>query len=479
MRAKRRIPPGLRAALMFLAVAAACARAAAPVDLAITGARVLSPPLPPREDVTVLVDGGRIAGFLPGSAPVEARRRIDARGRTVVPGLIDTHVHFNMAPLDSEAAYLAWVRDGAPARALEYVRHGFTTIQSVGDYWPGVLALRERLNAPGMPAPRLLVTGPMISPIGGHGAVDFPPCNAAPYCDEHGWFAEVGSSEDARRLVGELADAGVDGIKIAHDGNELAYPSMKPMGHFAPGVLRTLIDAAHARGLRVYVHAYPMANALEALDAGADAMAHGPGLFRVGGKGAPIEPLVARLVRDGVPVSTTLSPQGFMEDPWGVERDVSFGGTESVPWLRQAGTMRWMGADVQAFLRAGMTLAFGTDMIYLRHPADVIGLEFGALAAAGLDGLQLLQLATANAARFLGRERDLGAVEEGKIADLAILSLDPAERVDFYRRVDTVIRGGEVIWDFRTDGAPAAAPAWPAAPRAGGAPASVPGPAQP
>jgi len=478
MRMALALMPGVVGAALLRGAAAALAHAA-PVDLAITGARVLSPPLPVRENVTILVDAGRIAGIVPASERFEAHERIDATGRTVVPGLIDTHVHFNMAPFESEAAYLAWVRDGAPERAREYVRHGFTTIQSVGDYWPGVLALRERLNAPGAASPRLLVTGPMITPAGGHGAIDFPPCNAVPYCDEHGWFAEVASVDDARALVARLADAGVDGIKVAHDGNEFAYPSMKPMGRFAPGVLRALVSAAHARGLRVYAHAYPIGSALEALDSGVDAMSHGPGLFRVGGKGASIEPLVARIVRDGVPVSTTLSPQGFMEDPWGVERDTSFGGTEAVPYLKQAGAMRWAGSDVAAFLRAGMVLAFGTDMIYLRHPADVIGQEFGALAEAGLDGQQLLQLATANAARFLGRERDLGSVEEGKIADLAILSLDPAVRPDFYRRVDVVIRGGELVWDFRTDGRPAAAPAGSAAPGAAAGPASAPDPAQP
>ena len=94
--------PGVVGAALLLGAAAALAHAA-PVDLAITGARVLSPPLPVRENVTILVDAGRIAGIVPASERFEAHERIDATGRTVVPGLIDTHVHLICPPIDNTA----------------------------------------------------------------------------------------------------------------------------------------------------------------------------------------------------------------------------------------------------------------------------------------------------------------------------------------------------------------------------------------
>ena len=85
---------------------------------------------------------------------------------------------------------------------LKGVRHGFTTILSVGDAWPGILVVRDQAARPGEPAPRVLVSGPILTPPRGHGTIDFPDCHALAYCRERGFARAVGSVEDARRIVG-------------------------------------------------------------------------------------------------------------------------------------------------------------------------------------------------------------------------------------------------------------------------------------
>lgn len=426
--------------------------AAPAAELVIEHVRIVSPPLALRENATIVVRGGRIeriiddAGADAGAIP--ALRRIEGRGRTVIPGLIDAHVHVQLAAFPDADAYARWAAGEGRRFLADYVRHGFTTILSVGDAWPGIRIVRDQANRPGEPAPRVLVSGPILTPPRGHGTLDFPECHALAYCRERGFARAVGSVEDARRIVAELADGGVDGIKIAHDGNEIAYPTQEKMGRFAPGVLKAILEAAHARNLPVRVHAYPVAFAREAIEAGADALVHGPGLIRVGGSAEGLEALLDELARRKVGVATTLAIQGYTEDAWGVERDLPFGRTELVPDLKQSGSIRNAVADARLFAEHGIDLAFGTDIMAMRRPGEAAALEFARLREAGFDAAESLEIATGHAARFVGKQDELGSIEEGKLADLVLVSADPLANPDFLERVDLVVKAGVVVWEF-------------------------------
>src|SRR5262245_47952967 len=126
----RRVAARAAALVLLLAPCLAALPAAAEplADLVIEHARVVSPPLALREDASVVVRGGRIAEVAAGGAPAPARRRIDARGRTLLPGLIDTHVHLQLAAFADEAAYARWAESEGRALLFEYARHGFTTL---------------------------------------------------------------------------------------------------------------------------------------------------------------------------------------------------------------------------------------------------------------------------------------------------------------------------------------------------------------
>ncbi|MCB9378119.1 MAG: amidohydrolase family protein, partial [Holophagales bacterium] len=424
------------------------AGSAPPADLVIEHARIVSPPLAVREDASVVVRDGRIERVVDGPAAIRAERRIDAGGRSLIPGLIDVHVHVQLAAFPDADAYARWSADEGRRFLADYVRHGFTTILSVGDYWPAILGVRERAARPGEPAPRLLVSGPILTPPRGHGTIDFPDCHALAYCRDQGFARAVDSPESARRIVAELAAGGVDAIKIANDGSEIAYPTHEPMGRFAPGVIAAIVEAAHAHGLPVRVHAYPVAFAHDAIEAGADALVHGPGLIRVGGSSEGLDALLDEIARRRIPVATTLAIQGHAQDAWGVERDLPFGRTELVPYLKESGSIRTAADDARLFAAHGIELAFGTDIMAMRRPGEAVALELAQLRAAGFDPATILEIATIQAARYVGRGDDLGSIEPGRLADLVLLGADPLANPDFLSRVDLVVKQGVVVYEF-------------------------------
>ena len=396
-------------------------------DIVISNAKVISPPHTVIDNGTIVVIKGKITYVGPYRKEANAKRSIDAGGRAVIPGLIDTHVHLNIDPLPSQDLYERWIEQRSGELLRDYLSRGFTTIQSLGDYWPGVLELRERIQARQIAGPRLLIAGPLITPPHGHAAAYSPMCAQRPLCSKSGWYREVSDEKEARALIRELAALHVDAIKIANEPT--TSTDGKPLG-FAPGVLHALIEEAHLHDLRVYVHPASVDYAIEAIQAGADALAHGPGIEfflpnRSDTPGNALEPLVKIATDRHIPISTTIvGPLGNYLDA-----------QKTAVLLR----------DVKLLFDRGITLGFGTDSI---GEAIASQKEFEALARSGLTPMQALQVATLNAARELGRDREIGSLEAGKRADLAIVATDPLQSIEFLDRIDLVVKDGEIVFDY-------------------------------
>jgi imidazolonepropionase-like amidohydrolase len=402
--------------------------------------------------------GERIAAL----RPVDPRERLpddawDVRSTTVLPGLVNAHVHIARAGLfgPSEPISLAQVQ-----RNLDVtLAAGVTTVGDMGCAAPLVLALRRRAAAEPRSGPAVLAAGPVVTAPEGY-PLDW--ISSA--------FARLGVVETcaeertAGRIVERLARAGVDHVKVAvmHESyGGRALPVMPQP------VLAALVGAAHAAGLRVLAHAHSAADYRAALAGGVDALMHSA--FD------PLDaPTVARVRDAGVPVCPTLwvfeaACEGA-EGRW--DRDPRYGGA-APGWVRRewsefcdayeaAGDVmpagiaggrpkaqaregvRVAAANLLLLRDAGVSFGFGTDSAYgfcvHGRPQD----ELFALHRAGLSAVECLRAATSGAAALLAR-RDRGVIAPGARADLLLVDGDPTADLAAIERVRAVVAGGLVV----------------------------------
>jgi imidazolonepropionase-like amidohydrolase len=446
----------LAVALAFNAASAMCAEA----DFVIDNVKVFSPPQLVLAHATVAVDDGRIVYV--GSKPYDGKavERIDGQGRTLIPGLIDSHVHLFIGAR-SEAEYQKTIQTQARDKFRGFLSQGVTTLMSVGDYYPEILAVRDAVNSGQIPGPRLLITGPMIAPTAGH-PTDILECVDNPYCRSH-WAMEVDDVATARQKVRELAKNKVDMIKIAYDsrinGNPTrdGRPGLK-MGHFKPEVVRALIDEAHAQGLRAGVYPTPVENGIAAMEWGADVLTHGPIVIHMRPDGGVIdwpderlEKFASMAAQKRMPMSTTVATLSVNPDLWGTQRLLHTGDDVStwpqdlqqrVKSLYQQSLM-----DMRLLMERGVPVAYASDS-YRLPSADSVRYEFATLREAGLSAEQIVTMATRNSALLIGREQELGSIEVGKIADLVLLAGDPQQNIAALGRVDRVWKDGKVAFDY-------------------------------
>lgn len=396
---------------------------------AFVGARAIDPASGQVVDRAVLVvDGDRIAAFGPADrvrVPPGAVR-VDLQGRVLVPGLINAHGHVGETRgLESGPEH--YTRDNVLAQLRQYARYGVTTVMSLGGDGPAGAGVRGEQLRPGpLDRARLFIAGPVI-------AADTP--------------------DEARRQVADAAALEPDFIKIRVDDN---LGTAKKM---APDVYRAVIDEAHRRGLRVAVHVFYLEDAKAVVKAGADLLAHS-----VRDRDVDAE-LVALLKARGVCVCPTLvrevstfiygSEPDFFADPFFVRwadpdvvaalrdpaRQAAVRASRAAREYQKA--LEVASRNLKALSDAGVGLAFGTDS---GPPARFQGyfehLEAELMVKAGLTPAQVLQSATAGAARCLGLSGRAGTLQPGGWADFLVLKASPEHDVRGLRAIDSVWIGG-------------------------------------
>ncbi|SFY53716.1 amidohydrolase family protein [Streptomyces sp. F-1] len=367
----------------------------------------------------IAVDGAEITSL--SAEPLRGRRRVDAAGGWVMPGLIDTHIHFyDVRAVTGPDSLRAFEEDELPGRLGLFLDHGITTIKSVGDPTDAILDTRARIAAGTLRGPRLLTTGCGITGRDGHPAATVFGGN--PWARER-FTAEVDGVREIRDLVHHLADQEVDAIKLlsegacAHSGGPYlwrnpAFPDGVELRRLPLDLLRAGIEAGHERGLRVTVHTTQQAAAREAIEAGADGLEHG----------VTVEPLTDRSLIDlMLEHGTTYTPTLWIDD--------------AHPDAR--GNLRKV-AD------AGVRIALGSDTFSGRGLFGANTLEEAQLmVAAGMTPTQVLAAGTSGAA-FQCARPDLGTVAPGKRADLLLLNADPTADIGGLRDLRMVILNGEL-----------------------------------
>jgi imidazolonepropionase-like amidohydrolase len=434
----------LSAALVVLAGARAGVQ---PPDVrVIAGATLINPAAAaPVADAVIVVTGPRITQVGPAAStqtPAGAEI-IDARGKFVIPGLADMHNH-----LGAGAMSLGPQRENYVGNLGRLLAAGVTTVFDPGVGESDFAKLKSAAAADASPYPRFFGTGPAVTIPGGSLGEQGP--------------APVTPAE-ARAVVQKLKAANVDAIKIHRD--DLAWASKRTVQPMALDVLQALVQEAHRLGLRTYVHAPQLQRAKEALGAGVDGLMHGI-------IDAPIDQdFIALMRKNGAVYVPTL---GMFEDV----ADVGAFGKRQAPYWDQLGFqppgiyqflaspqgvrvfqsflsdtaftkdhLPMLRANLQQAAKAGIPIVMGSDTGFFGVLLGVATpLEMELMVEAGLTPTQAIAAATINAARMIGREKEQGSVEAGKVADLLILDANPRDDIRSIRRIHRVVKGG-VVYD--------------------------------
>jgi imidazolonepropionase-like amidohydrolase len=362
----------------------------------------------PIEDATLVVDGARItqAGRTADIRVPAGAARVNLAGKTVMPTIVDTHVH------------PSHTRDALALDLMRRAYYGVSAMMSLGQDDSGdLLTLREE-TIPGRA--RYFSSGRGItSPL--------PGCSEAPY-----WIT---TEAEGRKAVQELAAQKVDIVKIFVD-------DWAPRKHkkLMPAIYGALIDEAHSRGLRVTAHMRELEDAKALLRAGVDAFAHS-----VRDKDIDEEGLALFKQRANLVVNPNLPDRGVKTDLSWLRASMSPAEMATLEERNVDNPQRHAVFAIQArntakLSAAGIRLVLGTDGNRPYGPHE----EMADLVTAGMTPMQVIVAATRNSAEFL-RMADAGTLEAGKSADFIVLDANPLDHITNTRRISSVVLRGTAV----------------------------------
>ena len=412
----------LAAALMATAVPATAktvvVTAAHMIDV-LSGKRI--------DDPQVTIVDGRISavGHRGDAAPTEAER-IDLGPRTLLPGLIDMHVHLTSDPTLSGYKGLEytdnfWTVVGV-ANARKTLDAGFTTVRNVGSANYNDVALKQGIEGGYIPGPRIVPATYALGATGGHcDATEFPPSITIP-------GPQIANSPDGfRAAVRTVRKYGAQVIKVCMTGGVLSKTDSVGGQQLSYAEIKAIVDEAHMLGMRVAVHAHGTAGINDALRAGVDTIEHASladaESFRLAKEhGAWFDMdiydddyILAEGARNGV-------------FPESLAKEKAIG-------RKQRETFR-------AAHAAGVKMLFGTDGGV--YPNGNNALQFATMVEWGMTPIEAIQAATKNAAEALDKTADVGAIAVGRYGDLIAVDADPLTDVRTLQKPAFVMKGGVV-----------------------------------
>ncbi len=401
---------------------------------ALTGGVVLDGTAAPAQRGTaVLVRGTQIEALLPEARIPAGATRIDLGGMTLLPGLIDTHVHL-LGQRSMDNASMTFVGEGlraarATADLGRLLQAGITTVRDCGSYT--ALALKAAVVEGSIPGPRVVPCGRFIERTGG---ADDAPYMPLAWAQEAGpWGPRLADGpDDVRKAVREQLRSGAEWIKTCTTGAVTTQVLSNPeILEWSDPEIQALIEEAHRLGVRVAVHAHAKAGIVQAVHAGADSIEHGTYL----------DDETAKQMADA---GVWLVPTLFV-----LTQIIAHGADFGTPdWVlaKAREAMEARQRSMEAALRHGVPMAMGTDIggqDLLPHGRNAA--ELALLVGFGMSASDALVAGTLGAARCLGLEAERGSLEAGKVADIIAVPGDPLQDISVTERVAFVMQNGRVV----------------------------------
>ena len=358
-------------------------------------------------------------------------KHIDLSGKTLLPGLIDMHVHLD-SPADIggyrglEFTDSFWAMT-AVSNARAMLNAGFTTVRNVGSSYRNDVGLKQAIEAGYVVGPRVVPAGYALGATGGHCDQTFLPPSLEKSTKEEG----VGDGvEELRYQVRRQRKFGSEVIKVCATGGVFSRNTEPGQQQLSEEELRAIADEAHQWGVRVASHAHGAEGIKAAIRAGIDTIEHASIVDAEG-----IKLAVARK-----------RPVWFTMDIYNTEYTQAEGkkNGELEENLRKDREIAQVQRDgFRAAHAAGVRMVFGSDAGVMPH--GQIGRQFATMVTYGMTPLEAIQAATRNAAEALGRERDVGAIAVGRYGDLIAVTGDPTQNVRLLEAPEAVMKGGVPI----------------------------------
>jgi imidazolonepropionase-like amidohydrolase len=397
---------------------------------------------PEKAAMSIGVDKGRITFVTPTAlAPRVSGRHLDGTGKYLMPGLMDVHIHLKGArsgdggEAGSQAAY-----DAGAAALASYLYSGVTTIYDAGNKAEHILKLRADERAGRILAPHILATGNLVTYPGSHGSAMAVTIASWP--------------QDKDKLLRYLDEQKPDIVKLTLEEHGWGTRPLIPL--LPADLMQEIILEVNRHGIRTTAHTSSELRATDAIFAGVDSLAH-PVIQ------GPITDEFAKLMgAKKVPMATTLTiGEGYsrlVEHPEYLDQPLYAAAlapaeiqklkTETLPAWKARGWTWWMKLmtpiaqeNLRKIHAAGGIIAIGTDQTI----GPAVHREMELIQAVGIPASDIVTIATLNGARHLGKDKETGSIEPGKIADMLLLSADPTTDVNNIKQIYWVMKSGKLI----------------------------------
>ena len=390
----------------------------------------------------VLIENNRIARI--SSVPLEVDKKaqkIDGTGKYLLPGLFDVHIHLKGGvTVDTQGLKKSTEPDFRKGiQALQsYLYSGVTSIYDAGNDPEYILKLRADERTGKITSPRIFATGAIVTYPGSHGS----------------GFADIDRWPEGKTVLDKHIATKPDMLKLTLE--ERGWGSRPMIPKLPLDLLQHIVEYYNDHGIRTTIHTSSELRARQAIFAGIDTLAH-PVI-----QGPITDEFAALMGTKKIPMATTLTigenysrlaehPE-FLDQPLYKsvfsDKEIEKLKTETSKEYAERKWTWWMKImtdiaqeNLAKINKAGGVLAVGTD----QSNGPAVHRELELLDGAGIPRADIIRIATLNSAIFLGKEKELGSIEEGKLADLLIVTANPLDDINNLKKIDTVLKGGIVI----------------------------------